>query len=84
MHLFIDANIFLGFYEATSDSLLELEKLISVLKRKKRATLWLLDQVKRDWIHDDSDVKKFISDFLAKYGAVIDAVTRSELKKLVA
>jgi hypothetical protein len=36
------------------------------------------------WIHDDSDVKKFIRDFLAKHGAVIDGVMRSELEKLVA
>ena len=36
------------------------------------------------WIHDDSDVKKFIRDFLAKHGAVINGVMRSELEKLVA
>jgi len=34
MHLFIDTNIYLGFYEASSDSLLELEKLTTVLKQK--------------------------------------------------
>jgi ribosomal protein RSM22 (predicted rRNA methylase) len=35
------------------------------------------------WIHDDADVKNFISDFLAKYGSVIDAVMKAELEKLV-
>lgn len=35
------------------------------------------------WIHDDEDVKKFITDFVAQYGPVIDAVMKSELEKLI-
>ncbi len=64
MHLFIDVNIFLGFYEATSDSLLELEKLITVLKQKKRAKLWLPDQVKREfWKNRDGSVASVLKEF---------------------
>ena len=64
MHLFINANIFLGFYEATSDSLLELEKLTTVLKQKKRAKLWLPDQVKREfWKNRDGSVASVLREF---------------------
>ncbi|MBE0541967.1 MAG: DUF4935 domain-containing protein [Verrucomicrobia bacterium] len=64
MHIFIDANIFLGFYEATSDSLLELEKLITVLKQKKGAKLWLPDQVKREfWKNRDGSVASVLKEF---------------------
>jgi hypothetical protein len=89
MHLFIDANIFLGFYEATSDSLLELEKLISVLKQKKRATLWLPDQVKREfWKNRDGSVASVLKEFskLNGLGSIPRLVQEDpefdELKKL--
>lgn len=69
MHLFIDANIFLGFYEATSDSLLELEKLITVLKQKKGAKLWLPDQVKREfWKNRDGSVASVLKEFSKSNG----------------
>lgn len=55
--LFIDANRFLSFCEATNDSLLELDKLISVLKQEKWAKPWLRDQVKRKfWKNRDGSV----------------------------
>lgn len=64
MHIFIDANIYLGFYEATSDSLLELEKLFTVLKQKKGAKLWLPDQVKREfWKNRDGSVASVLKEF---------------------
>jgi hypothetical protein len=64
MHIFIDANIYLGFYEATSDSLMELEKLITVLKQKKGTKLWLPDQVKREfWKNRDGSVASALKEF---------------------
>lgn len=64
MHIFIDANIYLGFYEATSDSLIELEKLFTVLKQKQGAKLWLPDQVKREfWKNRDGSVASVLKEF---------------------
>lgn len=55
--LFIDANLFRSFCEATNDSLLELDKLITVLKQKKWAKFWPPDQIKRKvWKNRDSSV----------------------------
>ena len=39
MHVFIDANIFVGFFEIAADSLSEIEKLIAVIQTGE-ATLW--------------------------------------------
>jgi hypothetical protein len=47
MHLFIDANIFLLFYQFSKDDLEELDKL-RVLLRKNELTLWLPDQVREE------------------------------------
>jgi hypothetical protein len=47
MHLFIDANIFLFFYQYSKDDLEELDKL-RVLLRKGEITLWLPDQVREE------------------------------------
>jgi PIN domain len=47
MNLFIDANIFLLFYQFSKDDLEELDKL-RVLLRKKELTLWLPDQVREE------------------------------------
>jgi hypothetical protein len=72
MHLFIDTNVFVGFYEMSSDRLDELEKLITVV-RKEQATLWLPDQVRREfWKNRESSVIKAIKDF--EKGNVLPAV----------
>ena len=44
MQLFIDANIFLSFYDFTSDDLKELDKLALLIQNKK-VTLQLPQQV---------------------------------------
>jgi hypothetical protein len=44
----------------------------------------ILNNPQVQWIHDDADVKEFITGFVAKYGANIDAGLRGELEKLVA
>jgi hypothetical protein len=63
MHLFIDTNTLVGFYEMSSVSLVELEKVISVIK-KKEATLWLPDQVKREfWKNREGSVVRVLNEF---------------------
>ena len=44
MHLFIDTNIYLGFYHLSSDDLEELNKL-AVLLEEEKVTLYVTDQV---------------------------------------
>ena len=48
MDVFIDANIFLGFYHLTNDDLEELKKLTALL-RQDRVHLWLPEQVKSEF-----------------------------------
>lgn len=63
MHIFIDANILVNFFEIKPGSLVELEKLISVVKLGK-ATLWLPEQTKREfWRNREKNIKKSIQDF---------------------
>jgi hypothetical protein len=63
MHIFIDANIFCGFFELASDSLAELEKLIAVINTGG-ATLWLPEQAKREfWKNRENNIKKHVRDF---------------------
>jgi len=63
MHVFIDANIFVGFFELASDSLAELEKLIAVIDTGG-ATLWLPEQAKREfWKNRENNIKKHVRDF---------------------
>ena len=63
MHVFIDANIFVGFFELAKDSLAELEKLIAVVKTGG-ATLWLPEQAKREfWKNRENNIKKHVQDF---------------------
>lgn len=54
MHLFIDTNVLLEFYSASSDSLVELSKLEAMLKNGK-AKLWITDQVKREFWKNRSE-----------------------------
>lgn len=69
MHLFIDANIYLGFFEATQDSLLELNKLATVLKQKKDTKLWLPDQIKREfWKNRDGSMADALREFTKSSG----------------
>jgi len=89
MDLFIDANIYLGFYEATRDSLLELQKLVTVLKQKKGTRLWLPDQVKREfWKRRDGSVAGALKEFTKASGLgavprlVQEDVEFEQLKKL--
>ena len=63
MHIFIDANIFLSFYEASPDTLLELAKIAAVLKGRK-AALWLPDQVKREfWKNREGSIGSALREF---------------------
>ncbi len=63
MHIFIDTNILLGFYETSSDSLVELEK-IAVLLKQGKATLWLPDQVEKEfWKNREGAIEKHLSTF---------------------
>src|SRR4051812_44186175 len=64
MHVFIDANIFVKFFELASDNLDELEKLVAVIKAG--ATLWLPEQAKREfWKNRESNIKKLVREFEA-------------------
>jgi len=61
--LFIDANVFLSFYEASSDALLELAKIATVIKTGK-TTLWLPDQVKREfWKNREGTISAALREF---------------------
>ena len=63
MHIFLDANILVGFFEIKPGSLSDLEKLISVVKLGK-ATLWLPEQTKREfWRNREKNIKKSIQEF---------------------
>jgi PIN domain len=63
MHIFIDTNILLGFYETSSDSLIELEK-IAVLLKQGKAQLWLPDQVEKEfWKNREGAIEKHLSTF---------------------
>ncbi|MEQ8789518.1 MAG: PIN domain-containing protein [Pirellulaceae bacterium] len=63
MHVFIDANILVGFFELASDSLAELEKLIAVIDSGS-ATLWLPEQAKREfWKNRENNIKRHVRDF---------------------
>lgn len=63
MHIFIDANVFLSFYEASADALLELSKIEAVVKTGK-ATLWLPDQVKREfWKNREGSIGAALREF---------------------
>lgn len=63
MHIFIDANILVSFFEIKPGSLSDLEKLISVVKLGK-ASLWLPEQTKREfWRNRDKNIKKSVQEF---------------------
>ena len=62
-HIFIDANIFVSFFEIKSDNLSELEKLVGLVK-SKAAMLWLPEQTKREfWRNREKSIKKYLQDF---------------------
>jgi hypothetical protein len=63
MHIYIDANVFVTFFETSQDALIELEKL-AVLLRTHAATLWLPEQTKREfWKNREKGIKKLIEEF---------------------
>jgi hypothetical protein len=63
MHIFIDANVLVSFFEIKPGSLSDLEKLISVVKFGS-ATLWLPEQTKREfWRNREKNIKKSIQEF---------------------
>ncbi len=63
MHIFIDANIYLSFYEQTPDAFVDLAKLRAVIKSAK-AKLWLPDQVKREfWKNREGSIAGSIKGF---------------------
>jgi hypothetical protein len=63
MNIFIDANVFLSFYEASADALLELSKIEAVIKAGK-ASLWLPDQVKREfWKNREGSIAAALREF---------------------
>jgi hypothetical protein len=68
MNLFIDTNIFIDFYEATAESLVELEKLHVVIRRGG-ITLWLPDQVQKEfWKHRETAIEKHLAKFAGAGG----------------
>ncbi len=63
MHIFIDANVYLSFYEQSQDALVELAKLAAVIKGGQ-ATLWLPDQVKREfWKNREGSISSTMDEF---------------------
>lgn len=89
MHIFIDANIYLGFFETASDSLLDLDKLATLLTQEKDTKLWLPDQIKREfWKNRDGSVADALKEFTKSSGLgpvprlVEEDPEFSELKKL--
>jgi hypothetical protein len=63
MHIYIDANIFVTFFETSQDALGELEKLAVLLKSGK-ATLWLPNQTRREfWKNREKGIKKLMDEF---------------------
>lgn len=63
MHLFIDANIFLDYYEATKSELDDLAKMRTLIK-KDGATLYLPDQVIREfWKNREGSISKALRAF---------------------
>jgi hypothetical protein len=73
VHIFIDTNILLGFYEMSEESLDEQEKIVSVFK-SEHAQLWLPDQVKREfWNNREATVLKPLRD-LERAGALAGGV----------
>lgn len=88
MHIFIDANVYLSFYETSADALLELEKLEAMIMAGK-ATLWLPDQVKREfWKNREGSIDAALVTFQKSgdFGSVPLLVREdaefSDLKKL--
>lgn len=68
MHIFIDANIYLSFYETSPDALFELAKIATVVERGT-AVLWLPDQVKREfWKNRDSSISVSLKTFQQQKG----------------
>lgn len=89
MHIFIDTNIYLAFYESSTDSLVDLENLATVLKQKKESKLWLPDQIKREfWKHRDGSVADAFKEFTKSSGLgavprlVLEDAEFTQLKKL--
>jgi hypothetical protein len=63
MDIFIDANVFLSFYEASPDALLELAKIAAIIKAGQ-AKLWLPDQVKREfWKNREGSIAAALREF---------------------
>ena len=63
MHIFIDAEIFVGFFDMAPDALVDLEKLITVL-HTARAKLWLPENTKREfWRNRERNIKKAVIAF---------------------
>ena len=55
MKLFIDSNIFLSFYDFTSEDLIELNKLVSLIKNRK-IDLLLLQQVEDETLRRREEI----------------------------
>lgn len=63
VHIFIDTNVFLGFFETKPDSLAELKKLID-MANNGNITLWLPEQTKREfWRNREKSIKTHLKDF---------------------
>jgi len=63
VHILIDTNIFLGFFETKPDSLAELIKLIEMAKNGN-VTLWLPEQTKREfWRNREKSIKTHLKEF---------------------
>lgn len=63
MHVFIDATILVGFFDTAPGTLVDLEKLVTVLDTG-RATLWLPENTKREfWKNRERNIRKAVVDF---------------------
>lgn len=61
--IFIDTTVFLSFYEASADALLELAKIATMIKAGK-TNLWLPDQVKREfWKNREGTIAAALREF---------------------
>jgi hypothetical protein len=62
-HIFIDANIFVQFFEMSKESISELEMLVTLIKSDE-ATLWMPKQAQREfWKNREKNIHKYLRDF---------------------
>src|SRR6266508_2366459 len=81
MNIFIDTNIFLSFYNLTSDELEELKKLV-VLLRKKKVVLLLPEQVIHEFRRNRAKkISEAISKLQSQLALVHERVDKRGVRK---